>query len=139
MNFKYFKISKLFLPSLFIAILMFVSCEKNELSKTVNDEFEYSKFVELKDNAELLTILTQLDEGIEANEIEQLAGLYSMWNFYEEILESDESGQKALIAKYPKAEVYDYEGELVLNVKDPMLSKVISPEGLIKVGNKIII
>jgi hypothetical protein len=138
MNFKCFKISKLFLSSLFMATL-FCSCEKTEISESVkNDEFEYSEFIELKDNDELLSILNQLDEGKEASEIEQLSGLNSMWNVYERISESYESDQQTLLAKYPNVVTYDSEDELTLNVKDPMLSKVISPEGLIKIGDKII-
>lgn len=61
MNFKCFKISKLLFSSLFMATLIFLSCEKTEISENVkNAEFEYSEFIELKDNDELFQFLTNL-------------------------------------------------------------------------------
>lgn len=140
MKHKYFKISNLFFVSIILTSI-FISCEKEHSEVSSENEIgsvSISEYVTLQDNDELLTILTQLDEGKEAKEISQIANLYSMWDAFDAITESDELTQKQMINKYPKVFSYNSEGELALNVKDPMLAKILNTDGYVKIGKNII-
>lgn len=113
------------------------SCDKNEVE--IQDEAQ--KWVELQNNEQLLTMLNQLDAGKEVTELLPNLKFISMWDVYQEILKADENKQKALIEKYPnvvKISTSENGNEIKLNLNDKTLAKLLTVDGLIQVGEKIV-
>ena len=124
-----------------IVALGFTACD-NEVNLPVDRNASKTDLVEyltISDNDKLVEILNQLDEGRNIKDILNVSDFYSMWDIYTEIINSSEKAQNELIAQYPSVVVMDYEDEeYTLNLADKTLAKLLSPEGLIKVGEKIV-
>ena len=120
-----------------LAVITMTSCEKNEVK--IQDEAQ--KWVELQNNKQLITLLNQLDSGKELSELIPNVKFHSMWDLYQEILNANEIKQKELIEKYPNVvRITNYEegNEIKLNLNDKTLAKLLSAEGFIKIGKRII-
>lgn len=113
------------------------SCDKNEVE--IRDEAQ--NWVELQNNEQLLTLLYQLDAGKDITELLPNEKFISMWDIYKEILKADENKQKELIENHPnvvKVSTSEAGNEIKLNLNDKTLARLLSVDGFIKVGEKII-
>jgi hypothetical protein len=126
---------------LVLAVVSLTSCDKNEVEVQSAQQIDAPKYIELKNNEELASVLQQLDSNKVVAQVIAGKSFHSMWDVYQEILNSDIEKQKQLIKQYPNvAEIAENDGALEINLKisDKAMAKVLSPNGLIKIGERII-
>lgn len=120
-----------------LVVFTFTSCEENE--PEIQDDAQ--NWVEIRNNDQLLTLLNQLDAGKDLTELLPNVKFISMWDIFQEILKADENNQKELIEQFPnivKISTNENGAEIKLNLNDQTLAKLLSVDGYIKVGEKII-
>jgi len=126
---------------LIVGLFLFASCSEKEDTMILEDTTNQSNlnsFLSLQDGNELVSLLDQLDEGIEVEKNCKISYFPTMWDIYIEIVKSNDSQQNYLMKKYPEVAKYNEYGEIELKVHDHTLAKLLNANGYIKIGNKII-
>ncbi|MDD3079980.1 MAG: hypothetical protein PHH37_12890 [Paludibacter sp.] len=122
--------------TIFILAFALSSCDNNEIQISNSN-----KWVNLESNEQLMSLLDQIDEGKDITNVLPSTNFVSLWDIYETICTSEEAKQKELMEKYPFAvKITDDESgkEVKLNLNDKALAKLLTADGFIKIGTRII-